>query len=282
MRVLVTGATGRVGRAIAIHLMRAGHDVTGFDRAPSSTAAIVADLDDDAALARALDGVDAIVHTAGLHAPQVDVVPDAEFERINVGATRRLLARARDAGIGRFVLTSTTALYGVAGWIDESVAPQPRTIYHRTKLAAEDAVREAAAAGGLAATILRMSRCFPEPVPEMAAYRLHRGVDARDVASAHAFALADETPGCRVFVVSGATPFERADIDALAIDAPAVLARRAPGLVETFTRRGWPLPRIIDRVYSPGALQALGWSPRRGYDEVIRQYDDESGEVLPP
>ncbi|WP_430190486.1 NAD-dependent epimerase/dehydratase family protein [Paenibacillus thiaminolyticus] len=85
-----------------------------------------------------------------------------------VHVTRRLLELASDAGVSRVVLTSTTALYGGAaipedraGWVDEERVPSPRTIYHRTKLAAEEEVRKAAAYGRLSATVLRMSRCFP-------------------------------------------------------------------------------------------------------------------------
>jgi nucleoside-diphosphate-sugar epimerase len=61
--VLVTGASGRVGRAIAIRLMHR-HTVRGLDRAPSSTVQHLGDVDDPALLAVALRGVDAVVHTA--------------------------------------------------------------------------------------------------------------------------------------------------------------------------------------------------------------------------
>lgn len=288
VRVLVTGSSGRVGRAIWVRLAH-GHEVIGLDRAPSSTAQVVADLGDEAALSRALQGCEALVHTAALHAPHVDRVNDAEFERVNVAATRRLFDLAAGAGVSRIVLTSTTALYGDAatppdraGWVDETLAPQPRTVYHRSKLAAEAVLAEAAARHGLSATVLRMSRCFPEPAPLMAVYRLHRGVDARDVARAHEFALGIDEPGFRCWVVSGATPFEPGDATALRRDAGAVLRERAPQWVDALARRGWALPRSIDRVYVPRALQALGWVPRHGPEAVLRQFDEESSEVLPP
>ena len=286
MRILVTGATGRVGRAIYIRLSR-GHTVVGLDRAPSSTADIVGDLHDEATLGQALEGIDAVVHTAGLHAPQVGHVPDSEFERVNVAGTERLLNAALRAGVRRFVFTSTTALYGeaatppgAAGWVDETLVPAPRTIYHHTKLRAEQLVSAAAAGGQLAATVLRMSRCFPEPASQMALYRLHRGVDARDVASAHQWAVEQSEAGCQHFVVSGATPFLRSDCSLLATDAAQVLRARAPALVEAYSRRGWRLPQRIDRVYVPDALRARGWEPQHGFASVLRQLDDESAEVL--
>ena len=249
-----------------------------------------ADIGDEAMLARACAGVDAIVHTAALHAPHVGQVPDAEFRRINVDATRRLLDAAVRAGVPRIVFTSTTALYGDASharghavWVDEALAPQPRTVYHRTKLEAEALLREAADRGGPSVRILRMSRCFPEPANAMAVLRLHRGIDARDVAEAHAQAVVHAGPAHATFVISGATPFLREDLDALTHDAPAVLTRRVPALVEAFRARGWSLPQRIDRVYCPhAAMAALDWSPRFGWDEVLAHCDAGSPELLPP
>lgn len=289
MKILVTGSTGRIGRAIYVRLCR-DHDVVGLDRAPSSTADLVGDLADEVLVARAVQGVDAVIHTAALHAPQVGHVPDDAFEAINVRATQALAERAARSGVRRFVFTSTTALYGsastppdAAGWVDETVVPAPTSIYHRTKLAAERALEEIAHRQGLAVTVLRMSRCFPEPAALMAGYRLHRGVDARDVARAHALALEATDPGLRRYVISGATPFAHDDVGELLRDAPAVLARRAPALVEAFARRGWPLPRSIDRVYVPAlAERELGWLARFGFAEVLAMLDAESSEVIPP
>ena len=289
MKIVVTGASGRVGRAIWVLLART-HDVVGIDRAPSSTADVVGDLGDDALLRRAFVGADAIVHTAALHAPHVGVVPDAEFERVNVDGTRRVLDAAVALRVPRIVFTSSTAVYGHAatpasraGWVDETLEPAPVTIYHRTKLAAETLLRDAALAGGPVVRILRMSRCFPEPAPVMAAYRLHRGVDARDVAHAHALALTHAGAAHATYVISGATPFVHDDVDALAVDAPSVLRRRAPDLVEEFDLRDWPLPRSIDRVYDAGlAARELGWRSRHGVDDVLDAYDAGSPEVLPP
>lgn len=289
MKVLVTGATGRVGRALMVRLALQ-HQVLGLDQAPSSTAHWVGDVGDAALLRRALQGVDAVVHTAALHAPQVGRVPDAAFQRINVDATRTLADAACAAGVGQVLYTSTTALYGnaatppgAAGWVDETLAPQPRTVYHRSKLAAEQLLARCADAGAFGLTILRMSRCFPETAPQMACARLHRGVDARDVADAHARALDTARPGSRVYVISGPTPFQPADMVALKADAPAVLRQHAPALVQAFADRGWALPASIDRVYSPALAQReLRWQPRHGFADVLRQLDEGSPEVLPP
>lgn len=290
MKVLITGAAGRVGSAICEALRAAGDAVVGLDRQPSAWTDVQADIGDEPAVRRALDGADAVVHVAALHAPHVGQASEAAFERINVQGSLQLARWAVQAGVRRFVFTSTTALYGHAstpadraGWVDEDTLPQPRTVYHRSKLAAEAALAALAHEQGLALTVLRMSRCFPEAADAMAVYRLHRGVDARDVAQAHGLALQQTTPSVRTFVISGATPFRPEDAERLKHDAAALLAERAPDLAAAFAARGWALPTSIDRVYAPQrAQQALGWQPQFGFESVLAQWDEGSPEVLPP
>ena len=293
MQVLITGAGGRVGRAIRA-VLQGQHGVHGLDRVPAPGVDSVGDVGDASLVARALEGADAVVHCAALHAPHVGHADERAFQRVNVDATLALWHAARAAGVRRFVFTSTTALYGTgaaacgrAAWITEATPPGPRSVYHRSKLAAEQALREAAGAAapaGPAVTVLRLSRCFPEPAPLMAVYRLHRGIDVRDAARAHALALADEpAPPWRCLVVSGATPFVAADAERLWRDAPALLRERVPALARAFARRGWPLPASIDRVYVPdAAMQALGWRPRHGWEAVLGQLDAGAPEVLAP
>lgn len=233
--------------------------------------------------------MDAVIHTAALHAPHVGYASDADFERINVAATLNLIEQAAESGVKQLIFTSTTALYGAAstppdkaGWIDESIKPQPKTIYHRSKIAAENLLEAFAERHNFKVIALRMSRCFPEPAPIMASYRLHRGVDARDVAEAHALALESNLLGFHQYVISGATPFQPEDAHALAHDAAAVLCRRAPELAAEFARRSWPLPNSIDRVYcSELAGRELKWQAKYGFAEVLKMLNERSSEVLP-
>lgn len=286
MRIVVTGSSGRIGRAICA-VLAGEHDVVGIDRVASATTDVVGDVVDRDLVERAVEGADAIIHAAGLHAPHVGVSSDEEFERINVAGTQAMIEVARRSGIGRIVFTSTTALYGTAEgesrcrWIDEESVPLPRTIYHQTKLAAEKVLQDAANVA-LSVRILRMSRCFPERADVMAAYRLHRGVDARDVADAHIRALTNDGARCETYVVSARTPFVAGDCAALGEDAPSVLRARCPALVAAYAQRKWPLPARIERVYaSLRAERGLGWSSRFGFDEVLAQVDRCSSEVLP-
>lgn len=287
MKIVLTGSSGRIGSAVFAAL--AGqHEVVGVDRTPSSATAAVGDIADCEMMRRILAGVDAVVHVAALHAPHVGAVPDAEFARINVEATRRLAEMAAQAGAMRFVFTSTTALYGLAVpeegcvWIDEATQPSPRTIYHQTKLEAEMAL-EAMAGDRFDVRILRMARCFPEPADRMAVYRLHRGIDARDVASAHCLALGNGGASFQRHVVAATPAFRPEDCDELAVNAPAVIERRAPELARSFAARGWTLPGRIDRIYASRTAGAeLGFEARHGYGAVLAELDRAGPETLPP
>ncbi|OLP61275.1 epimerase [Xaviernesmea oryzae] len=275
MRVLVTGSSGRIGAAIVAD-MAGRHAVIGLDLVAGPRTGLIADLCDIDRYRVVLEHVDAVVHAAGVHAPHVGVLADDSFHRINVEGTRRLAQAARQAGVSRFVFTSTTAVFGGAEkeegcrWITETTQPRPRSIYHRSKLEAE-ALLAAMASPDFSVCILRMSRCFPERADVMALYRLHRGIDARDVACAHRKAM--ELPAPPAFdrlIISAATPFLESDAPRLGHNAPAVLRERAPGLVTAFLKRGWSLPQHIDRIYVPlAAQQRLGWRSRHGFETVL-------------
>lgn len=288
MKVLVTGSAGRVGRAIYIKLMRT-HDVIGIDKTPCSTTDFVGDIRDNNSVAKALESVDVIVHTAALHAPHVGLLPEEDFQTINVDVTEKLALDGIKAGVKHFVFTSTTALYGyastpkgVAGWVDEKVSPQPKSIYHTSKILAESKLQDISNLYGLPVTVLQMSRCFPEPADTMAIYRLTRGVDARDVANAHLRAIDKRPNGFNRFIISGFAPFTRADCENLYFEADEVIKHKCPELALAFELRGWLLPKSLDRVYdSSAAQQKLGWFPNHSFESVLDMLDNEVGEVLP-
>jgi nucleoside-diphosphate-sugar epimerase len=287
MKIAITGTSGRIGRAIHFSLCR-NHRITGVDRSVSSITTHLGDIVDYGLLCKAFSGADAVVHTAALHAPHVGIYGDNEFYRINVEGTKAVVRAAIACGARALIFTSTTALYGLASrhsdeatWIGENTKPDPKSIYHRTKLEAEHLL-EAEASRNLKVTTLRMSRCFPEPAPIMAMYRLHRGIDARDVAEAHRLALVESDEDYRMFVISGATPFQKVDCRSLKHSPVSVLRERCPAICETFESRGWSFPESIDRVYdSSKAQQALKWKPAYGFEEVVNLLDKQISEVLP-
>ena len=285
VKILLTGSSGRVGRAI-FGALASRHDVVGIDRSPFATTRHVADFTDARILSKALQGVDAVIHAAALHAPHVGLFSDSEFQRINVEGTRTLAMLARDSGVGRLVFTSTTALYGHAivpgrcTWVDENTPPLPKTVYHRSKLAAEQWLEEAAGPD-LQVRVIRMSRCFPETPDRMLLYRLHRGVDVRDVADAHVAALGNGGPAFQRYLASGWTPFQREDCDALVSRPRDVLALRCPQWLAEYDRRGWSLP-VVDRIHDPRAASVgLQWRSWRGPESILAQLEAGSIEVLP-
>lgn len=287
MRIALTGSSGRIGRAIHFTLCQE-HDVIGIDRSVSSVTTDLGDINDFRFLIETFTGADAIVHTAALHAPHVGVYDDNAFFKTNFEGTRNVVRAALECGVRKLVFTSTTALFGHASndpeqatWIDENTQPLPQTIYHRTKLEAEQYL-EAKASSALKVTTLRMSRCFPEPAPLMTLYRLHRGIDARDVAEGHRLALADFPDNYRMLVLSGATPFQREDCVALKTRPERVLLERCPSVCALFAARHWQFPASIDRVCdSSRAQNVLGWKPMYGFEEVVRLLDAGIPEVLP-
>lgn len=288
MKVLITGTAGRVCRAIYINLMKE-HEVVGMDITPCSTVDYVSDIRDVSVLNKALHGVEVIVHCAALHAPHIGIKSENEFEDINVKATKQLALEGIKHGIEHFIFTSTTALYGfastpkgVSGWVNEKVMPQPKTIYHKTKISAEQVLEEISTDSGLPVTVLQMSRCFPEPADLMAVYRLSRGIDARDVASAHACAVKKRLPGFKRFIISGNTPFNKACCQKLYFHADTLLRDYAPNLAKHFDDRCWSLPSSLDRVYDSSLAQKeLNWRPKYGYESVFDMLDNEFAEVLP-
>jgi UDP-glucose 4-epimerase len=280
VRVLFTGSSGaKTGAIVAAHLART-HEVIGVDRVASTTTQHLADITKVTDWSRLLDGVHAVVHFAALHAPHRETHSEAEFVATNVEATARLLSDSKAAGVRRFVLASTTSVYGramkgksSAAWVTESLVPEPEDIYDETKLAAEALCAEAHSPE-FVTMALRFSRCFAEPLREMALYRLYRGVDTQDVAQAFSQAISPNSAPIGefgAFNISAPSPFREEDCDALMRDATSVIRLRAPELAEEFSRRNWALPECIDRVYVIGKAKAkLGFAPAGDYRAFLQ------------
>jgi nucleoside-diphosphate-sugar epimerase len=293
-RFLVTGSSGHLGEALMRTLRQRGVDAVGMDARPSRWTDVVGLVQDPVAVRHAMAGVDVVLHTATLHKPQLAFRPPQAFIDANVSGTSTLLTAATHAGVGAFVMTSSTTVFGdalipppgaPAAWIDESVAPVPKNIYGVTKRAAEDLCRLAHRNDGLGCVVLRTSRFFPEldDAPDAHEGRsddnvkadeyAYRRVALDDVVSAHLLA-ADRAAdlGYAVYVISATTPFSRADLAELRVDAAAVFARRVPSAAAVWADRGWRFPRRVDRVYANAkALRELGWQPQFDLETVARR-----------
>jgi nucleoside-diphosphate-sugar epimerase len=142
VRVLVTGASGFLGRATAAAVRDAGHEVRTFQRRPSGVSGVsdvLGTMTDGAAVARAVAGTDAVVHLAA----KVSLAGDpADFARVNVDGTRTLVDAARAAGVGRFVFVSSPSVaHTGSSLVGAGAGPaepaRARGDYARTKAAAE-------------------------------------------------------------------------------------------------------------------------------------------------
>jgi UDP-glucose 4-epimerase len=162
MRVLVTGATGFVGYAVADALRRDGHDVHGLTRSdrplPPGVEATSGDLRDS--LRGSWPGrVDAVCHLAALARVRDSRADPLSFWRTNVGGTLAVLEAlaAQPGPPARLVVASTCAMYAddAPQPVAETAEPRPGHPYGATKLAADRAVADAAAAGVVGAVSLR-------------------------------------------------------------------------------------------------------------------------------
>jgi nucleoside-diphosphate-sugar epimerase len=155
--VLVTGAAGRIGRAVCAELLARGHRVRGLDRVPSPGLrdAVVGDVANPDDLARAVAGMDTVVHLAA--------TPDeADFLTSllpnNVVGLYHVLEAARTARLARVVLVSSGQLYrGHAGPlpITPATPTSPRNWYALTKVLTEAAGQVYAHAHGLGVVVVR-------------------------------------------------------------------------------------------------------------------------------
>jgi UDP-glucose 4-epimerase len=293
MRLLLTGASGWLGRFLAPRLRAAGHVVIGLDVAPGADTDIIGSVADRAVVDRALadHAVQAVIHAGALHKPDIARYPAQAFIDVNVTGTLNLLRAAAEAGHDRFLFTSTTSLMitqairaeagPAAIWLDETTGPlEPRNIYGVTKLAAEGLCRFYAREHGLACVVLRTGRFFPEDDDthrdlsgeNMKANEfLHRRLTVEDAAEAHILALARAPAiGFGIFVVAAPSPFAPSDAVALTQDAAAVIARYFPDAPALYAARGWRLPERIGRVYdSAQAMRVLGFRCGTDFGRVL-------------
>src|SRR5260221_3876609 len=140
MRVLVTGHRGYIGTVLVCLLREAGHDVVGLDSMLYERCTFGSDADDGVDSLRAdirelrpgdLAGIDAVAHLAGVcNDPLGDLLPETTAE-INHRATLGLARIAKDAGVHRFVFSSTCSVYGAAagGWVTRNPPPHPPPPY---------------------------------------------------------------------------------------------------------------------------------------------------------
>jgi nucleoside-diphosphate-sugar epimerase len=176
MRVLVTGAAGRIGRLLRPRLARPGRVLRLLDNEPLHPSTvdaheelIAADLTDAGAIAAACAGVDAVVHLGAISTES----PWPDILRVNIDGTRTVLAAARAAGVGRVVLASSIHAVGFharepgAEDLPADIPARPDTYYGVSKAALESLGSLYADRFGMTVIALRIGACFEQPVASL-------------------------------------------------------------------------------------------------------------------
>lgn len=313
MKALVTGATGFLGTAIVARLRADGVAVRALVRTAQAADAAdercVGDLCDPDSLARAVAGVDWVIH-AGARVSTSGAWP--EFEAVNVSATEALIQRAVAAGVRRVVHVSSLAVYAVPadgavvseeGAYDDTA--DERGCYARSKLAADRAA-SAAARSGAPVTIVRPGLLYgPGRTPPLARRVVALGPLRVVLCSpryllplayvdnvADAIVLAARTAGAvgRAYTIVD-VHVRQADYTRLyrqacngrwvAVYAPAVLLRAAASATERTVRVLGRLPPItrhqVERTLRSATFDThrahdeLGWQPRVPLEEALHR-----------
>ena len=229
MRLFLTGATGFVGSHVATLAAEQGADLRLLARKTSNTAnlpknaeLIVGDLREPAAFASALIGCDAVLHVAADY--RLWVPDPADMYKANVEGTRELLRLAREAGVPRFVYTSSVATMGFKtdGTIVDEATPVSEADmighYKRSKWMAEQVALEAARSGKQViilnpTTPIGAMDMKPTPTGRIVVDFLNKNfpayvdtglnlVDVSEIARMHLVALQKGTPGER-YILGG-------------------------------------------------------------------------------
>ena len=179
-KVLVTGGAGFIGSNLAEELIRQGARVTilddlstGFrenlDEIQGNFDFIEGDINDDAHVGRAIEGVEVVFHQAALPSVPRSVENPAETHRVCVDGTFNMLLKAKEAGVKRFVYAASSSAYGDQPTLPkvESMRPDPLSPYAAAKLAGELFCRSFNSVYGLETYALRYFNVFgPRQNPE--------------------------------------------------------------------------------------------------------------------
>jgi len=252
VKVVVTGASGKAGRAVVRDLLEHGHDVLAVDLVPPTEAQapfLLADLTDFGQTVECLAEVDAVVHLAAIPAPNLHT--DSATFGSNMLSTYNVFEAARLLGLDRVVWASSETTLGLPfereppayAPIDEEHPPRPETGYALSKLLAEELARHLHRWTGTPHIALRFSNIM-EPQdyerfrsfwsdPAVRRWNLWGYVDSRDVAQSCRLAVGAEI-GAQHFIVAAAdTVMNRPSAELMADVYPSVAYRPTAGEFDT-------------------------------------------------
>ncbi len=171
MRIVVTGASGFIGREIVSELQRLNHEVisfVGLNRKNSENLSniVSADISDFESLSGncEIETAEVVIHSAGL-AHQFGKTADEDFLNVNVKGTENVARLAVRLGVKHFILISSVAVYGNSGnneAIDETYVCNPKGIYAISKFKAEEIAQQICEENKISLTILRPATVIGE------------------------------------------------------------------------------------------------------------------------
>jgi nucleoside-diphosphate-sugar epimerase len=297
MRVLVTGAGGTLGLALAPALEQAGHEPVLQDVRDVATPyefhhGDVRSAQDVRAAAR---GVDVIVHAAAIHGIHLGDHSTRDFYDLNLTGTLNVWEAAVEVGARAVVFSSTMGVYkthsapgdGVA--LREDVPLRPGDVYGWTKLAGEELCQLYGRTHGIPSIGLRFGMFVPEPFFRYGIRLLYGGVDTRDVVRSVLTSIDALITGKLTwdsFNVESAVPFQDQDADQLARDPLPVLDTYYPGASQLLRERGVEALAPITVRYPMGhAERVLGFEPECNFEQwldELRSRPEARADTNPP
>ncbi len=286
MRVLVTGAGGTLGHALAPALAGEGHEPVLFDvrRFETPHRLVEGDVRQLQDVRHAMEGVDLVVHGAALHGIHLRDHTPQDFHELNVTGTFNAWEAAAEAGVRGFIFSSTMGVYGesrlpsgenAAVALREDLPLLPADIYGLTKVVGEEMCRYYGRRHGIPSIALRYGMFVPETFFRYGIRLLYGGVDTADVvgsvlAAIRALATGRVTWGA--FNVESVGPFRQMDGAGLRSDALAVIDRYWPGAWQLLRERRVERLEPIREYYPMESIeQRLGFRPRHDFGQWLEK-----------